>query len=82
MEGGKKRKDYSGKREVKDLEKFVKSALGKGSKKKKNKSKRRRKNKTKRRRKRSRKNKTKKRKNRSRSALRDRFFRMISGNKF
>jgi len=82
MEGGKKLKDYSGKREVKDLEKFVKSALGKGSKKKKNKSKRRRKNKTKRRRKRSRKNKTKKRKNRSRSALRDRFFRMISGNKF
>jgi len=82
MVGGKKRKDYSGKREVKDLEKFVKSALGKGSKKKKNKSKRRRKNKTKRRRKRSRKNKTKKRKNRSRSALRDRFFRMISGNKF
>ena len=30
MVGGKKRKDYNGKREVKDLEKFVKSTLGKG----------------------------------------------------
>lgn len=83
MVGGKKRKDYNGKREVEDLEKFVKSTLGKGGKSKKNKSKRRRKNKTKRRkRKRSRKNKTKKRKNRSRSALRDRFFKMINGNRF
>ena len=82
MVGGKKRKDYNGKREVEDLEKFVKSALGKSSKKKKNKSKRR-KNKTKRRkRKRTRKNKTKKNKNRSRGALRDRFFKMISGNRF
>ena len=63
-----------------DIEKFVKSSLGKGSKKKKNKSKRR-KNKTKRR-KRSRKNKTKKKKNHSRGALRERFFRMISGNRF
>jgi len=82
MVGGKKRKDYNGKREVEDLEKFVKSTLGKGGKKKKNKSKRR-KNKTKRtKRKRSRKNKTKKNKNRSRGALRERFFRMISGNKF
>ena len=80
MVGGKKRKDYSGRREVEDLEKFVKSSLGKGSKKKKNKSKRR-KNKTKRR-KRSRKNKTKKKKNRSRGALRERFFKMISGNRF
>ena len=83
MVGGKKRKDYSGKREVKDLEKFVKSSLGKGIKKKKNKSNRKHNNKTKRRkRKRSRKNKTKKRKNRSRSALRDRFFKMINGNRF
>jgi thioredoxin-like negative regulator of GroEL len=85
MVGGKKRKDYNGRREVEDLEKFVKSTLGKGikKKKKKNKSTRRRKNKTKRRRrKRSRKNKTKKRKNRSRSALRDRFFKMINGNRF
>jgi len=82
MVGGKKRKDYNGKREVEDLEKFVKSTLGKGGKKKKNKSKRRN-NKTKRRkRKKSRKNKTKKKKNRSRGALRERFFRMISGNKF
>ena len=82
MVGGKKRKDYNGKREVEDLEKFVKSTLGKAGKKKKNKSKRRN-NKTKRRkRKKSRKNKTKKKKNRSRGALRERFFRMISGNKF
>ena len=80
MVGGKKKKDYNGRREVEDLEKFVKSSLGKGSKKKKNKSKRR-KNKTKRR-KRSRKNKTKKKKNHSRGALRERFFRMISGNRF
>ena len=35
MVGGKKRKDYNGKREVKDLEKFVKSTLGKAGKKKK-----------------------------------------------
>jgi len=82
MVGGKKRKDYNGRREVKDLENFVKSTLGKGVKKKKNKSKKR-KNKTKRRkRKRSRKNKTKKNKNRSRGALRERFFKMISGNRF
>ena len=82
MVGGKKRKDYNGKREVEDLEKFVKSTLGKGDKKKKNKSKSR-KNKTKRRkRNKSRKNKTKKKKNRSRGALRERFFRMISGNRF
>ena len=80
MVGGKKKKDYNGRREVEDLEKFVKSSLGKGSKKKKNKSKRS-KNKTKRR-KRSRKNKTKKKKNRSRGELRERFFRMISGNRF
>ena len=83
MVGGKKRKDYSGKREVEDLEKFVRSTLGKGKKKKKNKSKRRSKNKTKKRkRKRTRKNKTKKKKNRSRGELRERFFKMISGNRF
>jgi len=83
MVGGKKRKDYSGKREVEDLEKFVRSTLSKGKKKKKKKSNRKGKNKTKRRkRKKSRKNKTKKKKNRSRGALRDRFFKMISGNRF
>ena len=82
MVGGKKRKDYNGRREVKDLENFVKSTLGKAGKKKKI-NRRRRKNKTKRRkRKKSRKNKTKKKKNRSRGALRERFFRMISGNRF
>ena len=82
MIGGKKRKDYNGRREVEDLEKFVRSTLGKGGKKKNNKSKKRRKKTKRRKRKRSRKNKTKKKKNRSRGALRDRFFRMISGNKF
>ena len=61
MVGGKKRKDYNGKREVADLEKFVRSTLGKGKKKKKNKSKKRKKNRTKKRkRKRSRKIKKKK----------------------
>ncbi len=80
MVGGKKRKDYNGKREVKDLEKFVRSTLGKSNKKKKNKSKKRN-NKT-RKRKKLRNNKTKKKKNRSRAALRERFFRMISGNRF
>ena len=87
--GGRKRKDYSGPREVENLEKFVTSSLGGGSKKKKkkkkkSKNKKQRKNKTKRKRKKRRKNnKTKKkRKNKSRSALRDRFFKMINGNRF
>ena len=47
--GGKKKKDYNGKREVKDLAKFVKKSLGKCRKsktKKKGKKKRRRKKKT------------------------------------
>ena len=35
MVGGKKRKDYNGRREVEDLEKFVKSTLGKSNRKKK-----------------------------------------------
>ena len=82
MVGGKKRKDYNGKREVKDLEKFVRASLGKGNKKKKNKSKSKKRNNKTRKRKKSRKNKTKKRKNRSRGELRERFFRMISGNRF
>ena len=79
MVGGKKRKDYNGNREVKDLEKFVKSTLGKGGKKKKNKS---RKNKTKRRkRKKSRKNKTR-RKKLSRNTLRYRLYKMMTRNRF
>ena len=79
MVGGKKRKDYNGKREVEDLEKFVKSTLGKGGKKKKNKS---RKNKTKRRkRKKSRKNKTR-RKKLSRNTLRYRLYKMMTRNRF
>ena len=90
--GGRKRKDYSGPREVENLEQFVKSTLGSGGKtkkkkkKSKNKKQRRkkteRKNKTKRK-KRRRKNKTKKKKkNKSRSDLRERFFKMINGNRF
>ena len=65
--GGKKKKDYNGKREVKDLAKFVKKSLGKC-----------RKSKTKKKRKRRRKKKTSKNKRRGRSAMRERFFRMIS----
>lgn len=97
--GGKKRKDYSGPREVEDLERFIKSTLGKDNNNKKNKSKKKRrkkrkkkikterqqkrKNKTKKRKKIRRKNKTKKkRKNKSRGALRERFFKMINGNRF
>lgn len=88
--GGRKRKDYSGPREVKNLEQFVKSTLGSGGRTKKKKSKNKkqrrkkteRKNKTKRK-KRRRKNKTKKKKkNKSRSDLRERFFKMINGNRF
>ena len=67
--GGKKKKDYNGKREVKDLAKFVKKSLGKCRKTSKKKTKRKRKRK---------KNKTKKNKRRNRSAMRERFFKMIS----
>ena len=67
--GGKKKKDYNGKREVKDLAKFVKKSLGKCRK-----SKTKKKNKRKRRRKK----KTSKNKRRGRSAMRERFFKMIS----
>ena len=67
--GGKKKKDYNGKREVKDLAKFVKKSLGKCRK-----SKTKKKGKKKRRRKK----KTSKIKRRGRSAMRERFFRMIS----
>ena len=67
--GGKKKKDYNGKREVKDLAKFIKKSLGK--------CRRTRKQKTKRKKK-KRKGKTKKQKRKNRSAMRERFFRMIS----
>ena len=87
--GGRKRKDYSGPREVENLEHFVKSTLVSGCKtkkkkkrkKKKSKNKKQKRNKTKRKKKR-RKNKTKKKKNKSRSDLRERFFKMINGNRF
>ena len=67
--GGKKKKDYNGKREVKDLAKFIKKSLGK--------CRRTRKQKTKRKKK-KRKGKTKKQKRKNRSAMRERFFKMIS----
>ena len=67
--GGKKKKDYNGKREVKDLAKFVKKSLGKC---------RKSKTKKKRKKKRRRKKKTSKNKRRGRSAMRERFFKMIS----
>ena len=67
--GGKKKKDYNGKREVKDLAKFVKKSLGKCRK-----SKTKKKGKKKRRRKK----KTSKIKRKNKSAMRERFFRMIS----
>jgi len=67
--GGKKKKDYNGKREVKDLARFIKKSLGK--------CRRTRKQKTKRKKK-KRKGKTKKQKRKNRSAMRERFFKMIS----
>ena len=66
--GGKKKKDYNGKREVKDLANFVKKSLGKCRKNNK---------KTKKKRKKRRK-KSKKVKRKNRSAMRERFFNMIS----
>ena len=67
--GGKKKKDYNGKREVKDLAKFIKKSLGKCRRTRKQKPKRKKK---------KRKGKTKKQKRKNRSAMRERFFRMIS----
>ena len=67
--GGKKKKDYNGKREVKDLARFIKKSLGKCRKTSKKKTKHKRKRKR---------GKTKKQKRRNRSAMRERFFKMIS----
>jgi protein disulfide-isomerase A6 len=72
MVGGKKKKDYNGKREVKDLAKFIKKKLGKCKKTNKKKT-RPRKRKKKRKRK-----KTQKRRRKGKSAKRERFFKMIS----
>ena len=75
LKGGKKKKEYSGKREVKDLAKFINKSLGKCRKKtrrKKSKQKKRNKKLKKKR------NKTKKNKKKSRNDMRERFFRMIS----
>jgi len=66
--GGKKKRDYNGKREVKDLEKYVKKMLKKCKRKtKKRRIKRKRK-----------KRQTKKKRNSTRDGFRDRFFKMIS----
>ena len=67
--GGKKKKDYNGKREVKDLARFIKKSLGKCRKTHKNKTKKKKK---------KRKRKTKKQRRKNRSAMRERFFKMIS----
>jgi len=58
LQGGKKKKDYNGRREVKDLAKFIKKSLGKcrkASKKKTKRKKKKRKKKTRRNRRKSRK---------------------------
>ena len=94
FKNGTKHKDYSGKREAKELTEFVESILSKSPKlmeqaggkrrNKRKKRKRRKKTKTKRKRRKKRKNKTqKKRKNKTqkkkrRSSLRETFFDMIS----
>lgn len=92
FKNGTKSKDYSGKREAKDLEEFIKNTLSKtpktneqsGGKKKRKRKKKRKSRKTKKtkrkrkRRKKNKKNKTRKKKNKSRSSLRERFFNMIS----
>lgn len=69
LQGGKKKKDYNGKREVKDLAKFIKKSLGKCRKHNKKKTKRKRKRKR---------GTTKKKRNRGKSAKRQRFFNLIS----
>ena len=88
FKNGTKSKDYSGKRQSKELSEFVESILSKSPKtneqsggrkkrKKRRKRKSRRTKKTKRKR-RKKKNKTRKKKNKSRGSLRERFFNMIS----
>lgn len=67
--GGKKKKDYNGKREVKDLARFIKKSLGKCRKTHRTKTKKKKK---------KRKRKTKKQRRKNRSAMRERFFKMIS----
>ena len=80
FKGGKKVKDYSGKRDAKNLEEFVKKTLGNsmsgGKKRKKENQKKRNVNKKTRRRQRWKKN-SKKRKV-SKNSLKERFFKMIS----
>jgi hypothetical protein len=73
--GGKKKKDYNGKREVKDLAKFIKKSLGKC---RKTKKKTTVKTKKKRKKRKKKKKQSKKVKRRNRSAMRERFFKFIS----
>lgn len=78
--GGKKKKDYNGKREVKDLTKFIKKSLGKCRKNKKKTTNNPKKTnkKRKKRKKMKRKLQSKKNKRKNRSAMRERFFNFIS----
>ena len=71
LQGGKKKKDYDGKREVKDLAKFIKKSLGKCRKATKKKTKRKKK-----------KRKKKTRKNRRKSKSRKRFLNFIKLRQF
>ena len=83
FKGGKKIKDYSGKRDAKNLEEFVKKTLGNsmsgGKKKKKRKKSKKKKRKTKRRgRRRKGGRRTRKKRKVSKNSLKERFFKMIS----
>lgn len=80
FKGGRKIKDYSGKRDAKSLENFVKQTLGNnlsGGKRKKKKKRKSRKKKTKKKRKRGGK-KTRRKRKVTRNSLREKFFKMIS----
>ena len=72
--GGKYKYDYRGPRETSDLSRFVKGILGKKTRK----TRKRKKKKGKKKRKRRGGRRTRKKKNNTRSALRERFFKMIS----
>lgn len=71
LQGGKKKKDYNGRREVKDLAKFIKKSLGKCRKASRKKTKRKKK-----------KRKKKTRKNRRKSKSRKRFLNFIKLRQF
>jgi len=78
LKGGKKKKEYNGKREVKDLAKFIKKSLGKCRKKTRRKKTKQKKRNKKLKKKNNKTKKNKKNKKKSRNDMRERFFRMIS----